>query len=104
MVDSLPSGLDDLYKRTLERIESQTKSKISPESAILWLTYAFQSLSIAELHALAVSDSPEGFDEDDIVEGNVVVSVCFGLINGVTGIVWLVREYITCCAESADLD
>ena len=78
-VNSLPSGLDAFYKRTLERIESQTTTEIS--LAILSLTFAFRSLSIAELqHALPVSDESEGLDGDDITEDNVIVSVCFGLI------------------------
>ena len=100
-VNSLPSGLDDSYKRTLQRIDSQPKADISlARKAILWLTYAFRSLSIAELqHALAVSDQPVGFDEDDIAEENVIVSVCFGLIaiDKLSGIVRLVRECIAYC-------
>ena len=96
-IDSLPSGLDAFYKRTLERIESLGEAEISlTKKAILWLTYAFRSLSIAELqHALAVSDEREGFDEDDITDEKVIVSVCFGLvtIDKESGIVRLVREY-----------
>ena len=103
-VNSLPSGLDAFYERTLERIESQTTTEISVAmKAILSLTFAFRSLSIAELqHALPVPDDSEGFDGDDITEENVIVSVCFGLItiDKLSGIVRLVREYIIRCATA----
>lgn len=106
-VNSLPSGLDAFYKRTLERIESQTPAEISlAKKAIVWLTYALQSLRIAELqHALAVSDEAARFDEDDVADEDVIVSVCLGLItiDKRSGIVRLVREYIACGAKIADI-
>ena len=98
VVESLPSGLDDLYRCTWRRIEAQTEDEVSlATTAIIWLTYAYQSLTVTELqHALAVSDNMEGFDEDDIVAEELIISVCCGLIvvDGESRIVRLVREYI----------
>ena len=98
VVESLPSGLDDLYRCTWRRIEAQTEDEVSlATTAIIWLTYAYQSLTVTELqHALAVSDNVEGFDEDDIVAEELIISVCCGLIvvDGESRIVRLVREYI----------
>jgi len=96
-VDLLPSGLKDLYGQTWERIEAQTEDEVSlAMKAVIWLTCAYRSLRVTELqHALAVSDEVEGFDEDDIVAEELIVSVCCGLIvvDGESRIVRLVREY-----------
>ena len=98
VVELLPSGLDDLYRHTWRRIEAQTEDEVSlATKAIIWLTYAYQSLTVTELqHALAVSDDVEGFDEDDVVAEELIISVCCGLIvvDGESRIVRLVREYI----------
>jgi hypothetical protein len=103
-VDSLPSGLNALYECTCSRIKSQTKNEVSlATKAIIWLTYAYRPLKITELqHALAVSD--ERFDEDDVAAKELIVSVCCGLIvvDKQSGIVRLVRKYITCSAKTAD--
>ena len=97
-VNSLPSGLNSLYECTLARIEAQTEEEVLlATKALIWLTYAYQSLTIEDLqHVLAVSDVSERFDEDDIAMEELIVSVCCGLIvvDAQSRIVRLVREYI----------
>lgn len=103
-VESLPSGLDALYERTWDRIEAQTEDEVSLAIKVLiWLTYAYEPLKVAQLqHAVAVSD--EGFDKDDIVAEELMVSVCCGLIvvDELSEIVRLVRGCIVCNAKTAD--
>ena len=97
-VNSLPSGLNALYESTWGRIKAQSEEEVLlATSALVWLTYAYQSLTIEELqHALAVSDDLERFDEDDVAAEELIVSVCCGLIvvDAQSRIVRLVREYI----------
>ena len=106
-VESLPSRLDDLYERTWERIKAQTEDEVSLATrAIIWLTYAYQPLSVTELqHAVAVSDEGESFDEDDITSEELIVSVCCGLIvvDQQSGIVRLVRECLLCTIAKIEL-
>jgi hypothetical protein len=96
-VNSLPSGLNALYESTWGRIKAQTEEEVLlATSALVWLTYAYQSLTIEELqHALAVSDDLERFDEDDIAMEELIVSVCCGLVvvDARSRIIRLVREY-----------
>ena len=105
-VESLPSRLHDLYERTWERIEAQAEDKVSlAMRAIIWLTHAYEPLSVRQLqHAVVVSDEGEGLDEDDIVAEEMIVSVCCGLIvvDQESRIVRLVREWILCIAVSID--
>ena len=105
-VESLPSGLHDLYERTWERIEAQTEDKVSLATrAIIWLTHAYEPLSVRKLqHAMVVLDEGEGFDDDDIVAEELIVSVCCGLIvvDHESRIVRLVREWILCIGMSVD--
>ncbi len=104
-VESLPSGLQDLYERTWERIEAQTEDEVLlATKAIIWLTYAYQPLKVTELQHAVVLDEVEEFDEDDIAAEELIVSVCCGLItfDQQSGIVRLVRECILCSAKTAD--
>jgi hypothetical protein len=105
-IDSLPAGLNALYECTFRRIETQAENKASlARKAIIWLIYAYRSLTITELqHALALSDETEKFDEDEVSPEKFIVSACCGLIvaDKQSRTVRLVREYMTCRAKTAD--
>lgn len=81
-VQSLPNGLDDLYKESMERIglEPQEKRSIAMK-ALSWIYHSKRQLSIGELvHALAInSDDPIPMYED-VVSRKRVLDVCAGLV------------------------
>ena len=94
--DSLASDIDDVYSASWERIKAQPKEWVSvAEGTIMWLTYAYRPLRVIELqHALALQRDGETFDNDDIVDEEMIVSVCCGLIvvDKESELVRLVRE------------
>lgn len=81
-LDSLPSGIDDMYRRTMSRIADQSEEEASLASlTLLWLTYAQRSLKIEELQdALATSFREGAYDADAITESEVILSTCCGLV------------------------
>ncbi|TFK23447.1 hypothetical protein FA15DRAFT_745227, partial [Coprinopsis marcescibilis] len=81
-LELLPSGVEDSYRSTWQRILSQSEEEAEQAKlAISWLTYAKRTLTITELvNALAVSQEDEAFDEDDILDPDLLLSVCCGLI------------------------
>ena len=95
--DSLASDIDDIYSASWERIKAQPREQILlAEGTIMWLTYAYRPLRIIELqHALALQHDGETFDNDDVADEGMIVSVCCGLIvvDNESKIVRLVREY-----------
>ncbi|KAF6747914.1 CHAT domain-containing protein [Ephemerocybe angulata] len=99
-LDSVPSGLDDMYRHTLQRILSQEEEDVGIASRVFfWLLHAFVPLSPDELQeALAVSFEDRSFDPGDIVPINVILSVCCGLVEvtktAVRFIHYTAQEYI----------
>jgi hypothetical protein len=95
--DSLASDIDDIYSASWERIKAQPKERVLlAEGTIMWLTHAYRPLRITELqHALAPQRDGESFDNDDVADEEMIVSVCCGLIviDNESKIVRLVREY-----------
>ncbi|KAJ2933271.1 hypothetical protein H1R20_g3806, partial [Candolleomyces eurysporus] len=82
-LQELPTGVNDLYLHTLDRIESQGPQKaLLARKTFLWATYGFETLKIQQLQeALAVSLVSETFDEDSIVTEELIHDVCCGLIS-----------------------
>jgi len=68
-----------MYQTTWTRIKAQTEEEVSlAMRAIIWLAHANRSLTITELqHALAVAET---FDEEDIAQEELIISVSCGLI------------------------
>ncbi|TFK23450.1 hypothetical protein FA15DRAFT_561822, partial [Coprinopsis marcescibilis] len=81
-LESLPSGVEANYRLSWERISSQSEEEASQaRRAITWLTYADRSLTIAELtHALAVSEEDGEFDEEAVLDSDLLISICCGLL------------------------
>ncbi|KAJ7589155.1 hypothetical protein C8J56DRAFT_784434, partial [Mycena floridula] len=79
---SLPQGIMDSYDDAMTRIRSQGEEQFELARQIFyWLAYAKEPLSIKELqHAVAVSDNMTEMDLDAIVEMDVLIDVCAGLI------------------------
>ncbi|RXW14281.1 hypothetical protein EST38_g11573, partial [Candolleomyces aberdarensis] len=82
-LETLPTTINDLYRHTLKRIESQSEAEVLlAKRAILWLIYALVPLQMDELrHALATNPDLGIFDEDDIVPGEFIFDACCGLVS-----------------------
>ncbi|KAF5340621.1 hypothetical protein D9611_007364 [Ephemerocybe angulata] len=106
-LDGVPSGLDDMYRHTLQRILSQDEEDVGIASRVFfWLLHAFVPLSPEELQeALAVSFEDRSFDPGDIVPINVILSVCCGLVEvtktAVRFIHYTAQEYIKAASFDA---
>lgn len=81
-LQNLPEGMDETYKRTMERIGSQGKEADEMAKRVLyWLVRAKRVLSTEELqHALAVKTGTRKLDTDFIPSVDVLSSICAGLI------------------------
>ena len=81
-IESLPSGINDMYQITWERILSQEENEVDlGRRAIMFIAYAQRTLAPTELrHLLAVSIETRTFDLDDVPGVDVLVAVGCGLI------------------------
>ncbi|KAJ3526142.1 hypothetical protein NMY22_g10290 [Coprinellus aureogranulatus] len=79
---SLPSGIHEMYRRTLSRISDQSEEEVTLAMlTLLWLTYAQRSLKIEELQdALATSFRDRSYDADAVTESDFILSTCCGLV------------------------
>lgn len=80
---SLPSGLDDMYRHTLARIDNASDE----DAAIVYLAFAWISQAHPEKlllrclqHALSFSVETLSFDDDRIVDADLLLSLCHGLV------------------------
>lgn len=82
-LERLPSGLDDMYNHTLERIQnaqSPGDSLMAHRLFTILLKAARKLPMKAVQHALAVSFENLTFDSKDIVPEELIVSTCGGLV------------------------
>ncbi|KAJ7586734.1 ankyrin repeat-containing domain protein, partial [Mycena floridula] len=81
-LSTLPKEIEESYDETLSRIRMQSAEDCALAFRVLsWLTHAQRSLRVRELqHALAVSPETAEMDLEDIVEVNILTSVCAGLV------------------------
>ncbi|TEB29617.1 hypothetical protein FA13DRAFT_1734401 [Coprinellus micaceus] len=83
-LEKLPSGLDDMYHLTLERISHQPGQVVSVAHRVLvWLLHksASHKLVIEDIqHALAVSIETQTFDTARISPEDRILSSCCGLV------------------------
>ena len=88
-VDTLPAELNGMYDNALTRIRYQGEEDASIAHKVLgWVVHATRPLTVQELqHALAVEPAQRDFDEEAIIEEEILLSVCLGLItiDGATG-------------------
>ncbi|KAJ2914024.1 hypothetical protein MD484_g6396, partial [Candolleomyces efflorescens] len=80
-IDQLPSGVTEMYTRTMERIEAQGEAEASlARRALLWVTYAQTYLTLKRLQrALAISRL-KGFTNNDVSPEWLILSCCHGLL------------------------
>ncbi|KAL9578374.1 MAG: hypothetical protein Q9212_005757 [Teloschistes hypoglaucus] len=79
---TLPSTLKVTYDSAMERIENQEPDyRRIALKAMAWMCYAFRTLSLKELqHALAVEPGDTALDEDLVMDGQSIMSLCAGLV------------------------
>ncbi|KAF5332680.1 hypothetical protein D9611_005328 [Ephemerocybe angulata] len=79
---TLPSGINDMYHHTMDRISALSEEEVSiAHRAILWIHHARDELSPEDLqHALAFSYQDNEFVEDHRVSIPVLLSICCGLV------------------------
>jgi hypothetical protein len=82
VLENLPSELDDTYSDALLRIASQDKENVDVAHQVLgWMTYARRPLTIRELqHALSVEPDQCDLDEEAMIDENLSITVCLGLV------------------------
>lgn len=78
----LPDDLDKMYEQALERVRSQKAADvILAEKIISWVAFSFELLSIEQLqHATATELGNSKFYDAAIVDRNILLSVCGGLV------------------------
>ena len=79
---TLPTTLKGTYDDAMGRIENQEPDhRRIALKAMAWVCYAFRALSLKELqHALAVEPGDTLLDEDLVMDGQSITSLCAGLV------------------------
>ena len=81
-LQSLPTELDNTYDDALQRINDQNKEDASLAQSVLSLiSHTLRPLTIVELqHAIAAMglDGEVDLDDEDLPDGDTLVSVCAG--------------------------
>jgi hypothetical protein len=81
-LDQLPSGVDQMYEHTLNRIKAQSsEDEAIAWRAFVWLLYAQEPLTTRQMQvALCISFERESFDPDDETPIATIISICGGLV------------------------
>lgn len=81
-LNSLPEGLDETYDEVMSRTLAQHPDYVAlARKVIYWVFYAVRPLTLQEIqHALAVEPDDTFLEEDSIVDEELLVSVCTGII------------------------
>lgn len=81
-LDELPSGVDQMYEHTLNRIKAQSsEDEVIAWKTFMWLLYAREPLTTRQIQiALCISVEREAFDADDEVPVATILSICGGMV------------------------
>ena len=92
----LPKELNGIYDEAFRRIWSQGAEDISLARRVLsWIFHAQRPLTVAELqHALAVTLGESHLDKEALIDEDLLVAVCAGIVavDGRSGIIRLVHH------------
>ncbi|KAF5332806.1 hypothetical protein D9611_005253 [Ephemerocybe angulata] len=79
---TLPSGVNDMYQVTMDRINSQSEEDASiANRTFIWLLHARSPLSPVDVqHALTFSYQDLVFHEENLVSIPMLLSICCGLV------------------------
>ena len=81
-LENLPPELDETYNDALARISSQDKEDTKLAHQVLgWITHATRPLTMKQLqHALSVEPEQADLDEETLIDEELLISTCLGLI------------------------
>ena len=81
-LENLPPELDETYNDALARIGSQDKEDTNIAHQVLgWVTHATRPLTIKQLqHALSVEPEQADLDEETLIDEELLISTCLGLV------------------------
>ncbi|KAH6901823.1 hypothetical protein BKA70DRAFT_1229636 [Coprinopsis sp. MPI-PUGE-AT-0042] len=79
---TFPTDIEDLYRETWQRILNLAPNKVSlAKNALTWVVHATRSLTIRELQeAVATCPNTHKYAPDRLVQENVLLGLCHGLI------------------------
>ncbi|KAJ7135735.1 ankyrin repeat-containing domain protein [Mycena epipterygia] len=81
-LNNMPKDLEHTYDEAMERIERQSvDDRRIARLVLVWVSNAKRPLSVTELQeALAVEPGDTAFDSDNILDIEILLSVCAGLV------------------------
>ena len=81
-LENLPPELDDTYNDALARINGQDKEDTKMAHHVLgWITHATRPLTMKQLqHALSVEPEQADLDEETLIDEELLISTCLGLV------------------------
>ncbi|KAL9121033.1 MAG: hypothetical protein Q9187_002407 [Circinaria calcarea] len=81
-LESLPQRLDQTYEEAMERVLLQEEDDaLLAKKVLSWISYARRPMTVLEIqHATAVELDTKVLDEDELVDEEILVSVCAGLV------------------------
>lgn len=82
-LENLPPELDETYNDALARISSQDKEDTKIAHQVLgWVTHATRPLTMKQLqHALSVEPEQTDLDEETLIDEELLISTCLGLVS-----------------------
>ena len=81
-LENLPPELDETYNDALARISGQDKEDTKIAHRVLgWITHATRPLTMKQLqHALSVEPEQADLDEETLIDEELLISTCLGLV------------------------
>ncbi|KAJ7278171.1 ankyrin repeat domain-containing protein [Mycena rebaudengoi] len=81
-LENLPKDLEHTYNEAMDRIEAQSQDDRNiARRVLIWIANAKRPLSVAELReAIAIEPGTKTLDRDGLLDPDIFLSVCAGLI------------------------
>lgn len=79
---NLPEGLYETYDEAIKRIREQDADDVKlAERVLSWISYALRPLTVKEIqHALAIQPGEKSVDEEAVLDEDLIIHVCAGLV------------------------
>lgn len=81
-LQNLPKELNTTYDRIMQRIWNQNEEDVElAKNVFTWILHSFRPLKVVELqHALAIHPETKELDEEALIDEELLLSVCGGII------------------------
>jgi hypothetical protein len=78
----IPRKLEETYNLVMQRISDQNEDDANLARRLLsWLIYSVGPLTVVELqHALAIEPGQDHLDSDSLIDEEIILSVCAGIV------------------------